>query len=204
MPPSKWNSVDVGAWICSIGMGQYKKSFLHNQVDGPLLLALDISLLKHELKVSSLGHRVTIYDAISQLLASDKLAERSLSPAARQGLAKGALPMNPASPFGLQRMGDQPFHHTFLVGLDILTDSSCPSVQLLHSRNCLDRAALPPLFHVTHHSLDMAYCQISFWDRQQGNRLCTQHLENLFLCLLTQMLSRKLIWIGVAYLAYLL
>lgn len=75
-------------------MGQYKKSFLHNQVDGPLLLALDIGLLKHELKISSLGHRVTIYDAISQLLASDALSERALSPAARQGLAKGALPMN--------------------------------------------------------------------------------------------------------------
>lgn len=94
IPPSKWNSVDVGAWVCSIGMGQYKKSFLHNQVDGPLLLALDIGLLKHELKISSLGHRVTIYDAISQLLASDALSERALSPAARQGLAKGALPMN--------------------------------------------------------------------------------------------------------------
>eukprot|EP00892_Ulva_mutabilis_P005760 jgi/Ulvmu1/3556/UM166_0010.1 len=92
IPPSRWNSVDVGVWLCSIGMGQYKKAFLHNQVDGPLLLALDIGLLKHELRISSLGHRVAIYDAIVQLRACDPQSERSLSPAARQGLSK-ATPM---------------------------------------------------------------------------------------------------------------
>lgn len=73
-------------------MGQYKKVFLHNQIDGPLLLALDIGLLKQELRISSLGHRVTIYDAIAQLQASAPRSDRSLSPAARQGLAKGGPP----------------------------------------------------------------------------------------------------------------
>ena len=90
IPPSQWNSVDVGTWICSIGMGQYKKKFLHNQVDGSLLMALDIGLLKQELSISPLGHRVTIYDAITHLRACDPHKERSISPATRQGLAKGA------------------------------------------------------------------------------------------------------------------
>lgn len=94
VPPSKWTPVDVGKWVCSIGMGQYKKTFLHNQVDGPLLLELDVVLLKQELKISSLGHRVSLCDAISALKHTDTHSERSLSPAARQALAKGTLPMS--------------------------------------------------------------------------------------------------------------
>lgn len=74
-------------------MGQYKKHFTHNAVDGRLLLALDTHMLKAELKVSPFGHRVLICDAIQQLRgAVPEGTERSLSPEARSGLIKGASP----------------------------------------------------------------------------------------------------------------
>lgn len=71
-------------------MGQYKKQFTHNAVDGRLLLSLDAHTLKTELKISSLGHRATICDAIQQLRGTmPEGTERSLSPEARAGLIKG-------------------------------------------------------------------------------------------------------------------
>jgi hypothetical protein len=72
-------------------MGQYKKNFTHNAVDGCLLLALDTNMLKHELKISSFGHRVAICEAIQQLRGTvPEGYERSLSPEARSGLIKGS------------------------------------------------------------------------------------------------------------------
>jgi hypothetical protein len=77
-------------------MGQYRKNFMHNAVDGRLLLALDISTLKTELKIAPLGHRNMILEAIEQLRQSvPEGVERSLSPEARQGLLKGGGILDP-------------------------------------------------------------------------------------------------------------
>lgn len=90
--PLQWDSSAVGVWLNSIGMGQYKKQFTHNAVDGRLLLSLDTHMLKTELKISSLGHRATISDAIQQLQGTvPEGTERSSSPEARAGLIKGML-----------------------------------------------------------------------------------------------------------------
>jgi hypothetical protein len=93
MSPLLWDSAAVGVWLTSIGMGQYKKHFTHNAVNGRLILALDAHTLKAELKISPFGHRTTICDAIEQLRASlPEGTDRSLSPEARSGLIKGDTP----------------------------------------------------------------------------------------------------------------
>lgn len=70
-------------------MGQYRKHFTHNAVDGRLLLSLDMHMLKAELKISPFGHRATICDAIKQLRVAEPDSQRSLSPEARSGLIRG-------------------------------------------------------------------------------------------------------------------
>jgi hypothetical protein len=68
LPPALWSPADVGTWITSIGMQQYKKHFVHNAVDGALLLEMDLEILKTELKIAPLGHRVFINSSIQGLM----------------------------------------------------------------------------------------------------------------------------------------
>ena len=58
---------DVCTWIESIGLGQYRKKFLHNLVDGYVLFTLDDALLKQEIGIGPLGHRVALLRAIDAL-----------------------------------------------------------------------------------------------------------------------------------------
>jgi hypothetical protein len=66
--PALWSSADVGAWIASIGMQQYRKHFVHNAIDGTLLPEMDLEVLKSELKIATLGHRALILSAIQSLM----------------------------------------------------------------------------------------------------------------------------------------
>ena len=90
VPVLEWTSSDVGAWIVSIGMGQYKKHFVHNAVDGRLLLELDLELLRSELRVGPLGHRSTILAALQEIAPQG--ADRPRSSLPRSGARAGALP----------------------------------------------------------------------------------------------------------------
>jgi SAM domain (Sterile alpha motif) len=79
MPVAQWRAAEVGQWIEDIGMGQYKKHFVHNAVGGPLLLSLDLESMRTELKISPLGHRAAILEAIQGL------GDTSRGPSLRQG-----------------------------------------------------------------------------------------------------------------------
>jgi hypothetical protein len=52
-------------------MEQYRTRFVHNHIDGRLLLTLDDKLLKAELGIGPLGHRAAILSAIRALVAAD-------------------------------------------------------------------------------------------------------------------------------------
>jgi hypothetical protein len=44
--PATWDVRDVGTWVDHIGLGQYRKKFMHHSMDGRLLLQITDSLLK--------------------------------------------------------------------------------------------------------------------------------------------------------------
>ena len=58
--------MDVGAWLRNLGLGQYEAAFRDNSVDVRVLPRLTSDDLK-ELGVTSVGHRRTLLDAISEL-----------------------------------------------------------------------------------------------------------------------------------------
>ncbi len=62
----KWTAEDVGAWLDYINMGQYKTSFIENDIQGMHLSELSKDDLS-ELGVKKLGHRLTIDDSIGKL-----------------------------------------------------------------------------------------------------------------------------------------
>lgn len=65
--PDDWGTAEVAVWVGLIGMEQYRKHFVHNAIDGRLLLRLDRATLKDEMRIVPLGHRETIMSAIEEL-----------------------------------------------------------------------------------------------------------------------------------------
>ena len=63
---TEWTAEDVGFWLDFIKMGQYKETFVENDIQGTHLPELSKDDLS-ELGVKKLGHRLTIDDAISKL-----------------------------------------------------------------------------------------------------------------------------------------
>ncbi|KAG2435433.1 hypothetical protein HYH02_011933 [Chlamydomonas schloesseri] len=66
--PATWDALDVALWVEFIGLGQYRKRFLHHCVDGRLLLRVKDAQLKTDLGIGPMGHRAAILDAASQLV----------------------------------------------------------------------------------------------------------------------------------------
>jgi len=65
-PVLDWNCDDVCNWLDSIKMSQYKETFRENDIQGAHLPDLKKAELK-ELGVKSLGHRMTLENAIARL-----------------------------------------------------------------------------------------------------------------------------------------
>lgn len=40
-PPKQWTCDDVGAWLDSLGLGEYRSAFMENQIEGSHLLDMD-------------------------------------------------------------------------------------------------------------------------------------------------------------------
>ncbi|XP_065054092.1 SH3 and multiple ankyrin repeat domains protein 2-like [Rhopilema esculentum] len=76
-PYPEWNSEEVGFWLDYINMGQYKVSFLENDIQGLHLADLSKDDLS-ELGVKKLGHRLTIDDAIGKLRNQLQFSELSI------------------------------------------------------------------------------------------------------------------------------
>jgi SAM domain (Sterile alpha motif) len=69
-------AVDVGAWLNSLGLGQYEAAFRENAVDAELLPTLTADDLK-DLGVTLVGHRRCLLDAIAKLQSEMGLCKRS-------------------------------------------------------------------------------------------------------------------------------
>jgi len=65
-PFPEWTADEVGQWLDYINMGQYKESFVDNDIQGSHLSDLTKDDLS-ELGIKKLGHRLTIDDAIGKL-----------------------------------------------------------------------------------------------------------------------------------------
>ncbi|KAK3105791.1 hypothetical protein FSP39_005813 [Pinctada imbricata] len=66
-----WSSEEVSDWLTTIGMDQYKESFLANCIDGTELVNLDDKMLD-SLGVGALGHRNKVLRAIKDEQAKEK------------------------------------------------------------------------------------------------------------------------------------
>jgi class 3 adenylate cyclase len=64
--------VDVGAWLRSLGLGQFEQAFRDNDIDSALLPTLTAEDLR-EIGISSLGHRKRLLTAIAALGDGDAL-----------------------------------------------------------------------------------------------------------------------------------
>eukprot|EP00198_Chlamydomonas_reinhardtii_P012797 XP_001702134.1 flagellar associated protein [Chlamydomonas reinhardtii] len=65
--PATWDALDVANWVDFIGLGQYRRRFLHHCVDGRMLLRIKDAQLKSELSIGPMGHRAAVLEAAAQL-----------------------------------------------------------------------------------------------------------------------------------------
>jgi hypothetical protein len=63
---SKGATMDIGAWLRELGLGQYEAAFRENEIDETVLASLTHETLK-ELGVKAVGHRLKLLDAIALL-----------------------------------------------------------------------------------------------------------------------------------------
>ncbi|KAK9868654.1 hypothetical protein WJX84_003868 [Apatococcus fuscideae] len=64
---SSWTVTEVCDWVEEVGLGQYRRRFLHHCIDGNLLLRLTGHELKEDLGIGPLGHRDGLLQAICDL-----------------------------------------------------------------------------------------------------------------------------------------
>lgn len=80
---SSWNTSDVCNWLNHPDQrrvfGDSSSRFPENQIDGKVLLGLDLEALKNDLNITSLGHRVKIMEAISRLKSTFNLSSPHLT-----------------------------------------------------------------------------------------------------------------------------
>ncbi|UWU79116.1 hypothetical protein N2603_11850 [Bradyrhizobium huanghuaihaiense] len=65
--------MDVGAWLCGLGLGQYEQAFRENDIDAEILMDLTAEDLVG-LGVASIGHRRKLLAAIAALRAGSMSA----------------------------------------------------------------------------------------------------------------------------------
>jgi hypothetical protein len=65
----KVTTIDIGAWLRGLGLGQYEAAFRENEISEKVLPSLTAEDLK-ELGVRALGHRRVLLDANPALRAS--------------------------------------------------------------------------------------------------------------------------------------
>mmetsp|Transcript_34534 Transcript_34534/g.58488 ORF Transcript_34534/g.58488 Transcript_34534/m.58488 type:complete len:308 (+) Transcript_34534:34-957(+) len=65
--PGAWSVKEVGEWLDTLELPQFKEVFQEQGIDGKTLISLSEAELKSELGVDKLGHRRRIYSVIQQL-----------------------------------------------------------------------------------------------------------------------------------------
>jgi len=66
-----WEAQDVADWLAGLGLGEYKSTFIENDIRGPSLLQLKKDDFK-ELGVTKLGHRITLTNEIKTKLSEGR------------------------------------------------------------------------------------------------------------------------------------
>ena len=74
--------MDVAAWLCGLGLGQYAPAFQDNAIDGEVLRELTADDLK-DLGVTLVGHRRKLLAAIAALGAGPPTLDVAQSAATR-------------------------------------------------------------------------------------------------------------------------
>ncbi|KAK9818177.1 hypothetical protein WJX72_008293 [[Myrmecia] bisecta] len=69
-PPCDWTVPEVCDWVDFIGLGQYRKKFLHSYINGRILLKVTNDHLKLDLGIAPLGHREGLLMAIADLASA--------------------------------------------------------------------------------------------------------------------------------------
>src|ERR1700758_1334119 len=73
--------MDIGGWLCGLGLERYEQAFRENEIDLRVLPELTADDLK-ELGVSAIGHRRLLLKAIADLAAGAGCAAAEEVPAA--------------------------------------------------------------------------------------------------------------------------
>ena len=81
--------MDVGAWLRSLGLGQYEAAFRDNEIDGAVLPKLTVEDLR-DLGVAVIGHRRKIISAIEELNAASAARAEGVNAVPTQRLPVGA------------------------------------------------------------------------------------------------------------------
>ncbi|KAL0054463.1 hypothetical protein WJX82_009210 [Trebouxia sp. C0006] len=75
-----WAVAEVCDWSDYIGLGQYRKKFVHHCIDGKLLLRLSDRDLKEEMGIAPLGHRQGLLMAIADVATYNSQTHGDSSP----------------------------------------------------------------------------------------------------------------------------
>lgn len=67
-----WTPEQVADWILNLGLGQYARTFLEENVDGEALIALQHAELK-EMGINSVGHRLTVLKSVYDVKAKQNV-----------------------------------------------------------------------------------------------------------------------------------
>src|SRR5512147_2164542 len=83
--------MDVAAWLCGLGLGQYEQAFRENDIDAEVLMDLTAEDLIG-LGVASIGHRRKLLAAIAALRTASisTTTPATIAPAAVSGKASPA------------------------------------------------------------------------------------------------------------------
>ncbi|KAG2423137.1 hypothetical protein HXX76_015522 [Chlamydomonas incerta] len=87
--PATWDALDVALWVEFIGLGQYRRRFLHHCVDGRMLLRLKDAQLKSELGIGPMGHRLAVLEAAAQLVRNYEEAAAAREAGSEDGDGEG-------------------------------------------------------------------------------------------------------------------
>ncbi len=94
----------MGQWIEEVvGLGQYRLLFAQNDVTGEILPSLTLDILKTELGISSLGHRMKILNHTKALASSLPPSSPSTS-----GASSTSIPLQPPTTPSISIVLDDP------------------------------------------------------------------------------------------------
>eukprot|EP00824_Muranothrix_gubernata_P001639 TRINITY_DN11925_c0_g1_i1.p1 TRINITY_DN11925_c0_g1~~TRINITY_DN11925_c0_g1_i1.p1 ORF type:complete len:213 (-),score=45.24 TRINITY_DN11925_c0_g1_i1:61-660(-) len=71
-----WGTQEVGEWLETMGLGQYRGAFTENNVTGTELVLLEKDDLK-DLGMASVGHRLKLLDSVKRFKVAANIAQRN-------------------------------------------------------------------------------------------------------------------------------